>query len=325
MKRSVKINFKGFWGLRLEESPFYKLLSKRFDLEISDNPDFLIYTDGYLEKRKYQDCVRIFYTGENTRPDFYDCDYAFTFDLAMTRRHYRLPLYRFYGDYDRLKQPKDPERILAQKSGFCYFLYSHITPEREDFFNRMLAYKMVDSGGRFLNTLGRLVPKDSAQEADFRRRYKFAIVFENSCHPGYTTEKIYHAMIDNVVPIYWGNPRIAHDFNPKSFINCHEYDDFSQVVDKVIEMDNDDDLYKSCLAQPWLNDAAGLDYLSDDSLLARFEEIFSNPEPIRYRRAPPLTALPLSVRFSRAVHDKLRPNPMFAPMLLRLIRWRNRW
>ncbi len=325
MKRRVKINFKGFWDLSLEENPFYKLLSKRFDLEISDDPDFLLYTDCYLEKKKHQNCVRIFYTGENTRPDFYDCDYAFSFDLPVTERHYRLPLYWLYADYNRLKEPKDPDRILAQKSGFCSFLYSHATPEREDFFKQMLSYKMIDSGGRFLNTLGYTVPVGRASEADFIRRYKFAIAFENSSHPGYTTEKIVSAMLANTVPIYWGNPQVARDFNPKSFINCHDYDNFSQVIEKVIEIDNDDDLYKSFLSQPWLNGNRGLDSLTEESLLARFEKIFSGPGIIRYRKSPRLPALPLSVRVNRMIHDKLMPYRFFAPIILRLIRWKNRW
>ncbi len=39
-------------------------------------------------------------------------------------------------------------------------------------------------------------------------------------------------------------------YNPKAFINCHDYDSFDDVVKKVIELDNNDDEYLKMLKEP---------------------------------------------------------------------------
>ncbi len=305
--RKIKIAFTDFWPGALEDNWFYRLLSKEYRLEISDDPDFLLYSTFGRKYRRYE-CIRIYYTGENiflgadSSPNFFECDYAFGCDLPITDRNYRLPLYRLYHNYPDLKKPKNVAEIIARKSKFCCFLYSRPTDERAAFLRRLLAYKMVDSGGAFLNNIGRLVARD--QTLDFMRRYKFAIVFENSSHPGYVTEKITNAMIAGAIPIYWGAPDVARDFNPKSFINCHDYRDFGEAIEKVIEIDGDDALYKSYLSEPWLHHNRDLDYLTEEKILERFRKIFSEAKSMRHRRVPlPAPALP--ARMLRAVRERI--------------------
>lgn len=276
MRKRIKIDFTDFWHNDTEAekktNPLFKLLSKRFDLELSDRPDFLIYS---AKGRKFHDynCTRIFYTAENVRPNFGECDYAFGFDYPMTDRNYRLPLYKFYYDLEKLTAEKNIENILKTKAKFCNFVFSNAKAQiRIDFFEALSRYKRVDSGGRVLNNLGYLVE----DKIEFLKPYKFTIAFENSSHPGYTTEKILEAMIANTVPIYWGNPLVHLDFNSKSFINCHEYDNFDKVIEKVVELDNDDNLYKQYLAEPYFPNNTINDYLDDDKILDWFEFIFNN-------------------------------------------------
>lgn len=276
MRKKIKINFSDFWHGDTEadkkNNPLFKLLSKKFELELSNKPDFLIYS---AKGRKFNDydCIRIFYTAENVRPNFDECDYAFSFDYPLTDRNYRLPLYKFRYDLRKLTAEKDVENILKNKTKFCNFVFSNRkTKTRIDFFEALSRYKKVDSGGQVLNNLGYLV-KD---KAEFLKPYKFTIAFENSSYPGYTTEKILDAMIANTVPIYWGNPLVHQDFNPKSFINCHEFDSFDKVIEKVVELDNDNELYKQYLAAPYFPNNTINEYLDDDAILDRFEFIFNN-------------------------------------------------
>jgi len=133
-------------------------------------------------------------------------------------------------------------------------------------------YKKVDSGGKLLNNIGYLVDDKVA----FLRQYKFTIAFENSCYPGYTTEKILHAFIADSIPIYWGNPLISRDFSPKSFINCHDYNSFDEVIERVIEVDTNNDLYIEYLTEPPFNGNRENEYVNEDNILRRFEHIFSN-------------------------------------------------
>ena len=100
--RKVELDFSDFWrGFDKYDNYFYRLLSKKFKVELSDNPDFLIYSCYGNEHRKYS-CTKIFYASENMRPDFWDCDFAFTFDFNSSVKHYRLPLYVLYDDITKL-------------------------------------------------------------------------------------------------------------------------------------------------------------------------------------------------------------------------------
>lgn len=56
----------------------FKLINKYYDIEISNNPDILIYSVFGKDYLNYK-CVRVFYTGENVEPNFDECDYAFSF------------------------------------------------------------------------------------------------------------------------------------------------------------------------------------------------------------------------------------------------------
>ena len=278
MKPKIKINFEDFWHPNtteaIRENPIFRLLSKNFELELTENPDFLIYSFLGVKFLKYK-CIKIFYTGENIRPNFDECDYAFSFDYPVTEKNYRLPLYKLYPeDFEKLEgRLSGIDSLMNEKRKFCNFLYSNKkAPERNEFFLKLQKYKKVDSGGKTKNNLGYLVDDKIA----FLRKYKFTIAFENSSYPGYTTEKILHPLIANSIPIYWGNPLVARDFNPKSFINCHDYENFEDVIERIIEVNTNDDLYEEYLREPAFTDNVENEYISEANILGRFEEIFSN-------------------------------------------------
>lgn len=272
--KKIKINFVDFWHPdtheAIKENPLYKLLAKKFEMELTDQPDFLIYSWAGIQHLKYN-CVRVYYTGENIRPDFNVCDYAFSFDYPVTDRNYRLPLYKLYDEYPLLFD-RHNEDLANEKRKFCNFVYSNTkAKERIEFLHKLQKYKPVDSGGKSMNNIGYYV----GDKIEFLKQYKFTIAFENSSYPGYTTEKIAHAFAANTIPIYWGNPLVSKDFNPKSFINCHDYDSFDAVIDRVIEIDNNDNLYRSYLLEsPFIDDIEN-EFVNEDNIIKRFETIFS--------------------------------------------------
>ena len=91
--------------------------------------------------------------------------------------------------------------------------------KRIGFFKELSKYKKVDSGGKVLNNVGGCVE----DKLEFIKDYKFVISFENSAHPGYTTEKIVDPLAMNCIPIYWGNPYVARDFNNKRFYQLFRF------------------------------------------------------------------------------------------------------
>lgn len=276
-KPKIKLMFTDFWfDLTLENiktSFIYQLIEQAFEIEITaTNPDAVIYSCFGFEHLKYS-CPRIYYTGENKRPNFNRCDYAFSFDYPVNERNFRLPLYRVYPIYDRLFEARDPDKIIAQNRKFCSFVNSNAkAKERIDLFDKLSKYKQVDSGGKVRNNVGGRV----ADKIEFISSYKFNIAFENASHPGYATEKLMEALITNTIPIYWGDPKVGNDFNPKAFINCHDFDSMEKVIEHVKKVDNDDDLYQQYLSEPFLKDNQETEFCKEEDIVRRFEEILTS-------------------------------------------------
>ncbi len=243
----------------------------------------MIYSCFDRRHRQFR-CTRIFYAGENWRPDFRVCDWAFTFDHLNDSRHFRLPLYALYGDPQSLvKQPIDVTRVLKEKTRFCNFVYSNpLCRTRNRFFKLLSKQKHVDSGGRLYNNLGGPV----ADKLALLKASKFTIAFENDSRPGYTTEKLHQPMEALSVPIYWGNPLVHFDFNPRSFINVHDFPNLEAAVQHVMEVDRDDELYAEYLRQPWYHDNRVNQYVNPERVLSRFDEIFATSiKPIAMARS----------------------------------------
>lgn len=61
-------------------------------------------------------------------------------------------------------------------------------------------------------------------------------------------------MLAQSLPIYWGNPEVARDFNPRSFINISDFPNFDAAIDYILKVDSDNQLYLSYLKEPWFKD-----------------------------------------------------------------------
>lgn len=226
--------------------------------------------------------VRIFYTGENIRPDMNRYDWAFSFDYDESikhPRHMRLPFYVFEAlDKKKhlIKKNLSFNNIEKEKTRFCNFIYSNNIPFRNEFFKKLNSYKKVDSFGKCCNNMGPLPIKteETFKPLKLLKKYKFTIAFENSTYPGYTTEKITEPMLANSIPIYWGNPKVGEEFNTKSFLNYHDFKNEDELIKKIIEIDNNDKLYEEYLKQPWFKDNKPNKYFDEERLMKRFEEIF---------------------------------------------------
>mgnify|MGYP003479886117 CR=1 FL=1 len=265
IRNKIKIDFVDFWGgFEKNNNYFYNLLSKDFDVEISSNPDFLFYSVFGSSNLSYK-CIKIFFSGENIGPDYNNCDYSMCHDFINDERHYRLPLYILTGGYYELVDKSVDNSLLNRK--FCNFIVSNgASLVRNNFFSKLCKYKMIDSGGRFMNNIGYLV----GDKLKFQSNYKFSIAFENDAYrpnrDGYTTEKILEPMKVNSIPIYWGNTLITKDFNTKSFINYHDFNSEDDIIDYIIYLDNNDDEYMKVMREPWLNDNKIVESLKEENI-----------------------------------------------------------
>ncbi|WP_226997932.1 glycosyltransferase family 10 domain-containing protein, partial [Helicobacter pylori] len=267
----LKIAVANWWGgaEEFKKSALYFILSQRYTITLHQNPNEpsdLVFGSPIGSARKilsYQNTKRVFYTGENEVPNFNLFDYAIGFDeLDFRDRYLRMPLYydRLHHKAELVNDTTSPYKLKTNslytlkkpshhfkekhpnlcavvndesdplKRGFASFVASNPNaPIRNAFYDALNSIEPVTGGGSVKNTLGYNVKNKS----EFLSQYKFNLCFENTQGYGYVTEKIIDAYFSHTIPIYWGSPSVAQDFNPKSFVNVCDFNNFDEAIDYV--------------------------------------------------------------------------------------------
>lgn len=256
----ISVKFVEFWPtFDIHNNLFVKTLSLRhnvtvLDCESPDTPDILFYSRCGASGKShydYDNCIKVYYTGENDIPDFNECDYALSFHpISFGPRHLRFPLYMLY-EYDLALNPPEISDRDALERGFCSMVlrnYGDCDPMRLKIIDAVEAYKPLAYGGRFRNNTGGCVE----DKIDFLRHYKFNLALENSMVPGYVTEKIVEPFAAPSVPVYWGSDMAKEDFNPDAFINAADYDSLDKLLERIEYLDSNADEYLAMLRAPRL-------------------------------------------------------------------------
>ena len=255
-KQKIKINFCDYWdGFDAKSDIIYKILSTHYDVELSENPDFLFYSGFGIKHTFYKNCVKIFFTGECVVPNFNDCDYAIGFDDITFEDRYLKYTLSYY-----MPPRKNIKKNLVNRR-FCNFIYSNFNMGegaiiRQEFFKKLSEYKHIDAPGKVCHNMDaeelseRYANDWTSSKIKFLEKYKFTIAFENTRSNGYVTEKFFHPLKANSIPIYLGAPDIAKDFNSKAFINCCDYKDLDEVIEQIKYLDNNDEAYLKMLKEP---------------------------------------------------------------------------
>ncbi|WQS00261.1 fucosyltransferase [Helicobacter pylori] len=314
----LKIAVANWWGDEVIEefkaNILYFILKQRYKIILHSNPNEpsdLVFGNPLEQARKilsYQNTKRVFYTGENETPNFNLFDYAIGFDeLDFNDRYLRMPLYYAYLHYKAeivndttspyklkalytLKKPshkfKENHPHLCAlinnesdplKRGFASFVASNANaPVRNAFYEALNSIEPVAGGGSVKNTLGYKVENKN----EFLSQYKFNLCFENSQGYGYVTEKILDAYFSHTIPIYWGSPSVAKDFNPKSFVNVHDFNNFDEAIDYIKYLHAHQNAYLDMLYENPLNSVNGkagfYQDLSFEKILDFFKTILEN-------------------------------------------------
>lgn len=255
--KEIKLKFLDCWlGHEPEKDLYYKVLSKMYEVKLSDEPDYIIdegLGHAHLDPR-YDGCVKIVSIGENLAPDFNSFDYAIGFDpIEFGDRYLRQPLFAFCEEFAKLRDRTSfqPTRDELLNREFCSFVVTNVgrgDPMRAEFFHRLSRYKKVNSGGAFQNNVGGRVRDKNA----FCARHKFNIAFENSVSAGYTTEKVMQPLTVHSVPIYYGNPMVEEDFRDECMVRVRSRDDVERAVEEIVYLDTHDDAYLEKVTAPCL-------------------------------------------------------------------------
>jgi len=283
-KPILKLGFADTFGA--VENFFTTVLSEDYTIVRDDaNPEFLIFGDrnfGNSNSRYDNRGIRkIFFTGENQRPQDYSCDYSITFDHIEDEKNFRLPLYVLYEfDNPSRNVPLIAEAQQARtgsdlnkkfKDKFCSFVVKNGgCQKRNEFFMKLSQYKRIDAAGPLFNNMGGILPAGVDGKIEFLKDYKFNMCFENSSHPGYATEKLFEAYLGKTIPIYWGSTTISCDFNTKAFLNWHDYQNDEAFINAIIEVDQNPEKYEEMYLQPLLTDYRPSKYMD----LGRFRKWF---------------------------------------------------
>jgi hypothetical protein len=237
------------------------------DYVIDPNPDILFYS-CFGNSHKSYSCKKIYWTGENTRPDM-SANLALGFDYREDENYIRVPLYAI-SYWTILKEMKITEKfdtfLLRKKepprhSKFCAFVYGNSgivkngwgnyqdgVEKRIRMFHEISKKKKVDSIGTALNNTG--ITVNGISKLNAIKDYKFTFAIENSSYPGYVTEKIIDPMIAHSVPLYWGSSEICKDFQG-GYINLHTMDEYD-AIEYILELDAKPELYEELYYQSYM-------------------------------------------------------------------------
>lgn len=296
MKETLRIDFVDFWGnFYKTDNYFYHLLSQQFNVVITDKePDILFHSVDYCNERghlRYNNnkTKKVFYTGENQSADFNQSHFSFSFEKDSDR-NYRLPLWALHLNWFNVPYNEDrdqsflcdPDIILNKniskvkdKKYFCSFLSSNPKGKRLEFIPKLQSKKIVHCAGRLYTNVDHNIPGrgDQIWKIQYLENFKFNISFENCSNNGYVTEKIIQPMFTNTIPIYWGAPDVGDDFNDKSFINYHNFDNDEEFIDYILKVDNDDELYYNMLNEPWFNNNEIPEFVKPKNVLSFITDV----------------------------------------------------
>lgn len=198
---------------------------------------------------------KINYIGEPDLPEYENYDFVLTsvnniknivdLPLSVAYIHCNHFLPRLLNNNVKTYVPKH----------FCSFIVSN--PKcaiRNKIFERLEQYKNVNSMGRYANNNGSNIhyPYWSNEYLNVVGNHKFMICCENTKMETYSTEKIVNPYLARTIPIYWGSHNIKNIFNSESmlFLEDETNESFENLINKIIELDNDDEKYLEFVNRP---------------------------------------------------------------------------
>lgn len=260
----MKISFADFWDGFDYNNNFFRDLILSIDnsysfIPFSNDTDILIYSSFGKSHNKVSSKVKkIFYTGENLRPNYNDCQYSLTFDFdSYNGKNIRLPLWILQIDWFNKTNYTNPQYVIPleyikanlltrkNKDKFCCIVFNSRSPHRCEIIEKLGKYKKVDCYGKPFGNWFYGEDNKLKTISD----YKFNICFENSISPGYYTEKMIHAKTAGCLPLYWADNNCHKDFNPRSFLNLYDFDSLDSFIEKIIYLDENNFEYTKIVSE----------------------------------------------------------------------------
>jgi hypothetical protein len=297
----IRLHFDNFWGgFNPNDNIWIWILKQKHNVVIDSSNPNLVFTMDL--NRKYPNAITVYYSNEPFYPEQTIVSSLFDFSMSNffieSPTHIRFPSYYMYvyefiqtGLINGFSFFQKENRFIPKKTGFCCFVSRSLNGKRGDFFNKLNEYKRVDTNVSPYNHFS--IPFDNSSfnsskpKIEFIKKYKFNISFENDfrgnypCFPnanvvngfltdmsGLISEKLVEPLVSGVIPIYWGSKMVSEEFNTNTFLNYYDFENENNLIDKIIELDNNDDLYNSYFKEKISNN-----YMIDESYIV---DLFDN-------------------------------------------------
>lgn len=278
--KTIRVSFLDWYDWILPESTndniFLWILKKHYNVIIDNqNPDVLFYSLYFNNHLKYKNCLKIYV---NSEPLSYnnlsmydpslrhivsinDANYMFSSYKSNIEKNYYMPIFLLWL-YHHIFVTKKIEsfesllkrREVKKRNNFCIFLHNNNVPQkRKIIYDKLNNYKFVHTKSD-VN-----IPEGSLNKINYLEDFKFSFAmqnhfytenFENWDVPGLIDEKIIESLISGSIPLYYGNDLIGDYLNENAFINYHNFKNDEDFINKIIEIDNDDNLYEKISSEP---------------------------------------------------------------------------
>jgi hypothetical protein len=261
----MKLFIHGFWDGFIEKTDpidisfFLNLFQKIFETDIEigcfEESDILLESifgsSTYLYAKKWK--YSFLFSGESRLNSWYK-DY--TCVLYGEKNHDNIiniplfiPMLYCSNKFEKINDKKNIKNV--PKKNICAIISNPCGEQRNYFLNELEQKIPIDYGGGYKNNIPKVEYKYDTQEfIDFVSQYKFVITMENSRCETYITEKILHGFNSGNIPIYWGSLNVCDYFNEERFINLHDISNTNDVINKIIEIANDDNKYLEIVNKP---------------------------------------------------------------------------
>lgn len=213
---------------------------------------YAVHSDvGY--QRQHQDQIMIAFTMESEKGSYVHFPGNYDYDIKVSYHRDSTIPYPFFCEGDRALQlivhgqpvvPQGRSKVLGMISN-CD------SPYRNEYITYLMKYLEIEQLGRCFQTK-KVKVSDTRRLANWEdkkleflkdSKYKYILAFENTVEPDYVTEKVYHGLLNDMIPIYYGDSAIfdlipgnhtiiyAPDYTPK------------QLAEFIKKIDSNETLY----------------------------------------------------------------------------------
>jgi len=283
----IRLHFDSFWdSFDVNDNIWIWILRQKHNVIIDSlNPNLVFTTDI---NAKYPNAIKVYYSNEPYYPEQLTIntnlvDFSMSNFFIDLNTHIRFPSYYMYI-YEFIRTNliegfsffEKENRDIPIKTDFCCFVSRTLMGKRGNFFNKLNKYKKIHTNVAPHNDFS--IPFDNSSfssskpKIEFIKKYKFNIAFENDfrgnhlCFPGANvvdgfltdmsgliSEKLVEPFVSGTIPIYWGSKIVSQEFNSKTFLSYYDFKNENDLIDKIIELDKNDNLYNSYFKEKILN------------------------------------------------------------------------